>query len=141
MYNVNLAQIERRLAYIKIISDTAAHLTERMLEDAVGIFAAERAIHLAAECITDIGNYIIDGFVMRDASSYEDIVDIMQGESVFNDDLYAVLMSIVRLRKPLVQDYDRLNLDEVKRVVGLLPQGMTQFEEAIRLYLKQELWT
>jgi uncharacterized protein YutE (UPF0331/DUF86 family) len=141
MYNVNLAQIERRLAYIKIISDTATQLTERMLEDAVGIFAAERAIHLAAECITDIGNYIIDGFVMRDASSYEDIVDIMQGESVFNDDLYAVLMSIVRLRKPLVQDYDRLNLDEVKRVVGLLPQGMTQFEEAIRLYLKQELWT
>jgi uncharacterized protein YutE (UPF0331/DUF86 family) len=141
MYNVNLAQIERRLSYIKVISDTATHLTERVLEDAVGIFAAERAIHLAAECITDIGNYIIDGFVMRDASSYEDIVDIMQGESVFNDDLYSILMSIVRLRKPLVQDYDRLNLDEVKRVVGLLPQGMTQFEEAIRLYLKQELWT
>lgn len=141
MYNVNLAQIERRLSYIKVISDTATHLTERVLEDAVGIFAAERAIHLAAECVTDIGNYIIDGFVMRDASSYEDIVDIMQGESVFNDDLYSILMSIVRLRKPLVQDYDRLNLDEVKRVVRLLPQGMTQFDEAIRLYLKQELWT
>ena len=141
MYNVNVAQIERRLSYVEKIVETASGLHDRDLTDMIEIFAAERAIHLAAECITDIGNYIIDGFVMRDASSYEDIVDILYGESVYKEDLYPVLMSIVRLRKPLVQDYDRLDLAEVKRLIQLLPQGMARFVVETRLYLKQELWT
>ncbi len=140
MYNVNIAQIERRLAYIDTIVQTADQAQAGLPQELVAVFAAERAIHLAAECITDVGNYLIDGFVMRDASSYEDIVDILHGESVFEEELYPFLMSIVRMRKPLVQDYDRVDHAEVQRLTDLLPQGMARFKEAIRAYLKQELY-
>ncbi len=139
MYNVNIAQIERRLAYVDTIAEAAQRVQSSDLHELVAAFAAERAVHLAAECVTDVGNYIIDGFVMRDASSYEDIVDILHGESVFDEMLYPFLVGIVRMRKPLVQDYDRVDRAEVERLIGLLPQGMLQFKEAIRSYLKQEL--
>src|SRR5690554_4090169 len=104
-------------------------------------FALERAIHLAAECITDIGNYLIDGFVMRDAASYEDIIDILYGENVFSAELYGWLRPLVKLRKPLVQSY--YDLSEYKDVImnlsQQLPDGLVHFKNMIMLYITNEL--
>ena len=42
---------------------------------------------------------------MRDASSYDDIIQINYEENVFDESTYGVLRQLVTLRKPLVQDY------------------------------------
>lgn len=140
MYNVNRKQIDRRLSYIAIVTNTADLLVPSdIAADPIKRFAAERAIHLAAECVTDIGNYMIDGFVMRDASSYEDIVHILHGEQVFTDDLFLFLKSLVRMRKPLVQEYDQLDVTEISHLVSQLPFELPRFAESIRSYLSKEL--
>ena len=38
---------------------------------------------------------MIDGFIMRDASSYEDIVEVLREEGVFDDSLGADLHELV----------------------------------------------
>ncbi len=140
MYYVNKEQIEIRLAYLSIVSETLRLLRDKSsVNDLVDRFALERAIHVAAECVTDIGSYMIDGFVMRDAASYEDIVDILYGENVFTAQLNELLSSLVKLRKPLVQSYYHLLDIDLTSLSLQLPEGLDLFKDAIVKYLDSEL--
>jgi uncharacterized protein YutE (UPF0331/DUF86 family) len=146
MYNVNTLQIDHRLTYLSTVVEVFRLVNARNSEigsntNILDKFALERAIHVAAESITDIGNYLIDGFVMRDAASYEDIVDILFGEQVFPKEVYDVIYPAVQLRKPLVQSYSQINQDELNRVSQQLPDGIVRFVACIKSYLSSELGT
>ncbi|MEX2415748.1 MAG: HepT-like ribonuclease domain-containing protein [Paenibacillaceae bacterium] len=140
MYYVNREQIERRLAYLSTVRATLRLLRDKPpAESLIDRFALERAIHVAAECVTDIGSYIIDGFVMRDAASYEDIVDILFGEDVFSRELFELLSPLVKMRKPLVQSYYDLNNHDLTTLSLQLPEGLDRFTDSIVQYLSNEL--
>ncbi|SFS57985.1 DUF86 domain-containing protein [Paenibacillus sp. BC26] len=139
MYYVNREQLAVRLS---VIPDVIAALTQLEKNWDGGLMqglAQERALHLAIEAVTDIGSYLIDGFIMRDASSYEDIVTIIEGERVFPAELQETLIELVRLRKPLVQDYFEWNRSELHPLTALLPVTLTAFKSAVEAYLVQEL--
>lgn len=101
--------------------------------------AQERALHLAIETVTDVGSYLIDGFIMRDASSYEDIIEITGEEGVFPADMLGTLIELVKLRRPLVQEYfvwPRSGLHPLSlRIAELLPE----YKVAVEQYLEREL--
>jgi uncharacterized protein YutE (UPF0331/DUF86 family) len=144
MYNVNTLQIDRRLTYLSTVMEVLRLVNARSADvnsdtSILDRFALERAIHVTAESITDIGNYLIDGFVMRDAASYEDIVDILFGEEVFPQQVYDVIYPVVQLRKPLVQSYSQSNQDELNRISQQLPDGIERFVACIKSYLSSEL--
>ncbi|MBW7460518.1 DUF86 domain-containing protein, partial [Paenibacillus sepulcri] len=105
----------------------------------LGGLAQERALHLAIETVTDIGSCLIDGFIMRDASSYEDIIDIIAGEGVFPEDIHGTLLELVRLRKPLVQDYYEWDRARLHPLSLILPGILQQFQSAVQTYLAKEL--
>src|SRR5690606_36925663 len=85
VYYVNQEQISIRLAVIPALTDTMNMLQQNWTGSAIERLAQERALHIAIEVVTDVGSYLIDGFLMRDASSYEDIVEITAGEGVYPD--------------------------------------------------------
>ncbi len=105
MYYVNQEQIQLRLGTIPEIAEALKRTAEAWDGSVMLGMVQERALHLAIEVVTDVGSYLIDGFIMRDASSYEDIMEINHEEKVFDDDIYRVLRELVGLRKPLVQEY------------------------------------
>lgn len=96
-------------------------------------------MHIAIEVVTDVGSYLIDGFLMRDASSYEDIVEITAGEGVYPDGMKEVLLELVRLRRPLVQEYYEWQSDELHPLVKQLPQLLNDFKAAVEQYVASEL--
>lgn len=142
MYYVNREQIERRLHMLPEIvqvlksSDTLQIQDSNLLER----YAIERALHLALEIVTDVGSYLIDGFIMRDASSYEDIIDIMLDEKVVDAELHASLIELVRLRKPLVQEYYDVDRVVASELLNRLKkeEALPAFAERVRAYLDQE---
>ncbi|AZK48042.1 DUF86 domain-containing protein [Paenibacillus lentus] len=142
MYYVNREQIERRLHMLPEIvqvlksSDTLQIQDSNLLER----YALERALHLALEIVTDVGSYLIDGFIMRDASSYEDIIDIMLDEKVVGSELHASLIELVRLRKPLVQEYYDVDRVVASELLNRLKkeEALPAFAEHVRAYLDQE---
>lgn len=106
MYYVNRNQIETILAQIPDI--TAGLRTVAASWDGTTLtgLIQERSLHLAIEVVTDVGSCLIDGFIMRDAGSYEDIISIIHEEKVLGQsEIYERLIELVALRKPLVQDY------------------------------------
>jgi len=139
MYYVNQEQIALRLNAIPDIVNALQLLIADWKGDLLQGLAQERALHLAIETVTDVGNYLIDGFIMRDASSYEDIIEVTGGEGVFSQELQASLIELVKLRKPLVQDYYNWPREALHPATLLLPAQLLAFKEAVEAYLKQEL--
>lgn len=140
MYYVNREQIERRLnmvpELIQVLEATGTGSDDETT--LLARYAEERALHLAIEIVTDVGSFLIDGFIMRDASSYEDIVDIMYDEKVVDKALFGVLTELVRLRKPLVQEYFDWDRNGAHALAGKLPQVLNEFSGNVRAYLDKE---
>ena len=56
---------------------------------------------------------MIDGFIMRDPGSYEDIIDILMDERVISAEEGQGMKEVILLRKMLTQDYIQMNHDEL----------------------------
>ncbi|MFD1778774.1 DUF86 domain-containing protein [Fredinandcohnia salidurans] len=101
--------------------------------------ALERICHLTIEAILDVGNSMIDGFIMRDPGSYEDIIDILEDEKVVTTEVANELKEIIRFRKVIVQDYLEINHDELILSLQKNKESLASFPQAVRSYLENEL--
>lgn len=139
MYYVNTDQIELRLSAIPEITAGLRHAQDNWDGEIILGFVQERSLHLALEIVTDVGSYLIDGFILRDASSYEDIIEIVHEAGAFDEESYKLFMELVPLRKPLVQDYYAWDRTSLHKVTRTLPDVLDRFADQIRLYLEKEL--
>jgi len=139
VYYVNREQLELRLQCIPSIAEAMREIGAGWNGSKVEGLAQERALHLAIETVTDVGSYLIDGFIMRDASSYEDIIEINAEEQVFPRELTPVLIELVRLRKPLVQEYYAWPSLERHPFLAVLPDVLETFASSVRQYVEREL--
>ncbi len=104
-------------------------------DDAVLQAAAERALHVAVECLTDIGNIMIDALVMRDAASYEDIFIILKEENVFAAEFAEHFMGAVRFRKTLAHEYLQLTAENVWQAVQEYTGDFATIRDSIAKYV------
>lgn len=142
MYFVDREQIEQRLSFMdRSLIPAMRRLMEVEAQSAEALLrlAWERALHLAIESVTDIGSLMIDGFIMRDASSYEDIVQILQDEAVFDEETGSVLVELVKLRRPLVQHYYELDEALLDRWKTEAADILLRFMRSVEEYLQREL--
>jgi uncharacterized protein YutE (UPF0331/DUF86 family) len=139
MYDVNTVSIRSRLACLPEIAQALSISTVSWTGSLIEGLAQERALHLAAEIVTDVGHSLIDGFIMRDASSYEDIIDIIAEEKVITETVATSLRQVVLLRKSLVQDYDRWPRQELHPLAAELPRVLLGFFDQVEAYLRKEL--
>ena len=138
MYYVDRKQIEARLQAMPALAQGMQALASDWQGSLLQGLAQERALHLAVESVTDIGSYLIDAFIMRDASSYEDILDIIHGEGVYPGELHESLIELVKLRKPLVQQYYDWPREELHALTPVLPSILLSFASAIEDYMARE---
>jgi len=139
MYYVNREQIAVRLDSITEIASALDSLAANWQGTVLEGLAQERALHLAIETVTDVGSFLIDGFILRDASSYEDIIEITGEAGAFPLDMQATLTELVKLRKPLVQDYYVWPRTELHPLTRTLSTLMPIFKQSIDEYLEREL--
>ncbi|MFD2370371.1 DUF86 domain-containing protein [Brevibacillus sp. GCM10020057] len=144
MYDVNTKRIDQVLAYMSSMLDLLDKLKERgaeaVLADQVAAAAMERALHLSIEGIVDVGNALIDGFIMRDPGSYSDIIEILRDEQVVTEDQARVLTRVVEFRKHLVIEYTNVPAGEMFALAAEATPVMRQFEPAVRAFLDKELF-
>ncbi|MEO4054367.1 DUF86 domain-containing protein [Solibacillus sp. CAU 1738] len=112
---------------------------ENWLKDDITILAVERIGHNVMEAMMDVGNLMIDGFIMRDPGSYEDIIDILVDEKVITTEMDAPLKAVVGLRKMLVREFIAVDHAEVVEVLTSSLHAMKQFSSKVNAYLINEL--
>jgi uncharacterized protein YutE (UPF0331/DUF86 family) len=101
--------------------------------------AIERIGHMLIESMMDIGNMIIDGFIMRDPGSFEDILDILIDEKVLPNEEGTALKNVVNLRKALVQEYPKADVRSIYNTIKKYLPELTAFPVHITRYLEEEL--
>jgi uncharacterized protein YutE (UPF0331/DUF86 family) len=137
MYFVDREKIEQTLVYMETLQGQLKamngmnNLTEKL--------ALERIAYVMIESIIDVGNSMIDGFIMRDPGGYEDIIDILEDEKVINKEDAASLKEIIGFRKQLIQNYSEVNHDEILTVFAEKKETLKQFPIEVRRYLAEEL--
>lgn len=135
MYFVDRKLLERTLLYLEgLLQELENHSFETFLDR----LAMERLIQMSIEAMLDCGNMIIDGFIMRDPGSFEDIIDILVDEDVLPAEEAENYKEVIRLRSMLVKDY--LNIDHAG--LGLVIKNnfssMESFGSRIRAFLDEE---
>lgn len=137
MYFVDREKIEEKLQFmeqqIQLLKDHPQWDTK------LEIAAFERISHTIIESIIDVGNAMIDGFIMRDPGSYEDIIDILLDEKVITEDMSKNLLKVIFYRKILVQQYTSINHKDLVHDVSKSIQSLLQFPPRVRDYLTNEL--
>jgi uncharacterized protein YutE (UPF0331/DUF86 family) len=145
MYDVNVKRISEILKHLDILNQTMRELLDdeekTFIEDSVRYFAGQRVLQLAIEAITDVGSLLIDGFIMRDPGSYQDIIEIMKDEQVLTADYSDRILRMVSYRKALTQGYLQLDRQELYRWLEEHVEDTQRFPKDIRKYLQQELGT
>jgi len=139
MYYVNREQIAERLAAVPDVAEAIEAVASDWQGTLLQGLAQERCLHLGIEIVTDVGSCLIDGFIMRDASSYEDIIEITGEEGVYARELLEPLLELVRMRKPLVQDYYQWPREQLHPMSMKLAGMLRQFKREVEAYLVREL--
>ena len=143
MYNVNREKIEEILSNLSSVLNNIRPLLEKnpeeFINNKIAVLALERALHVAIESVIDVGNYIIDGFIMRDPGSYLDIIEILRDEQVITDSDAANLKGIVSYRKTLVNEYTTLIPEKIYNLMVKEYLTLLNFQHHIRSYLIKEL--
>ncbi|NGQ96951.1 DUF86 domain-containing protein [Brevibacillus sp. SYP-B805] len=144
MYDVNTGRIEEVLAHmdrmLQVLRAVSARSDGEIAADAIAVAAMERALHLCIEGIADVGNALIDGFIMRDPGSYADIVEILRDEKVIDDRQAERLGAVVAFRKSLVNEYTSVPVADMIRLVRESVEWLETFAPAVRTYIQQELF-
>ncbi|MDE5415325.1 DUF86 domain-containing protein [Alkalihalobacterium chitinilyticum] len=137
MYFVDREKIENTLTHIEVL--LSRYRNQSTWESDIEKLALERIGHNLIESIIDVGNAMIDGFIMRDPGSYEDIIDILEDEKVVDASASEQLRHVIRFRKPLVQAYVTVDHSKLLNILEENVEAIEAFPGAVRHYLEAEL--
>ena len=108
-------------------------------KDQLSKLALERVGHNMIEAVIDVGNSMIDGFIMRDPGGYDDIIDILTDEKVITPEMDAPLKEVIELRKELVRNFYAVNHTKLEEVLKSNLVYLGQFPGRVEDYLENEL--
>src|SRR5690625_5258307 len=106
MYFVDRKKLDETLIYMDAL---LAELDRAAFTSTIEKIALERITHMLIESVIDVGNMMIDGFIMRDPGGYEDIIDILVDEKVIPKEQEGIYKDFISLRKTIVTDYIQIN--------------------------------
>lgn len=137
MYFVDRKKIDVELTYLADCIETFEN-TETW-QSPVEKLALERLAHVLIESVIDVGNQMIDGFIMRDPGSYADIIDILCDEKVITEHDGKALKGLIEERKELVRSYISVDHDRLASLIKERLAELKAFPPAVRRYLQEEL--
>jgi uncharacterized protein YutE (UPF0331/DUF86 family) len=137
MYFVDRQKIEQILVFLE--QQIKSFESDPVWEGTRAELALQRIVQVSIDSVLDTGNALIDGFIMRDPGSYEDILDILQDEKVITEGTAIQFKEMLPLRKMLIQDYLSTSHNEIADGFTRNLEAFKQYPNAIRKYLENEL--
>ena len=106
------ARLERLREYLSVLSSVMQYDVNRFVQDPFIHGTAERNLHLAIECLLDIGNHVISDQGLPKPDTYADIFRILGERGIIPPALLKEIEGMAAFRNILVHDY--LRLDRVR---------------------------
>ncbi|HLS09469.1 DUF86 domain-containing protein [Lentibacillus sp.] len=136
MYFIDRKKIEETLQYMDKLLDEVGKQSFDTFSEKLYL---ERTVHIVIESILDVGNMMIDGFIMRDPGSFDDIIDILIDEKVLPENEEDAYKAVIQLRKMVVKDYLQIDHQLLSEKIRTHKNTLDQFSSYVRRYLDNEL--
>ncbi|GEK34700.1 DUF86 domain-containing protein [Kurthia sibirica] len=137
MYFIDSKKITNNLNYMDSLL-TTFESQPNWAKDTVSELAVARIANVLIEAIIDVGNTMIDGFIMRDPGSYEDIIDILVDEKVITADMDAPIKQLISHRRVLVRDVLEVDVTALITTLNEVLPILKQFKPAVEAFVKKE---
>ncbi|PCF87599.1 hypothetical protein B4W76_04205 [Staphylococcus intermedius] len=131
VYFVDKTQLETKLKYLK-------KLTEDYETVKSNHYAFERVAQMLIESSVDIGNMIIDAFILRDPGNYKDVIDILELEGAISKETQHALHQTIDVRRQFVHYYDTLDTAQLIPLFDETVPFYQQFIQEILQFLENE---
>ncbi|MFA5699886.1 MAG: DUF86 domain-containing protein [Desulfuromonas sp.] len=118
------ARLERLRTYLSVLDKTLEYDIERFCADPFIYSTAERNLHLAIECLLDIGNHIIADSGHPKPESYADIFRTLKDQGVVSAALFSEIDGMAAFRNLLVHDYVKIDHHQVYRILNSKLPGL-----------------
>ncbi|KOA21323.1 hypothetical protein CLHOM_02500 [Clostridium homopropionicum DSM 5847] len=132
---VVLSRIDKLKEYLKYLSYVKNYTKEQYLNDPMIYASTERFLHLAIECVIDIGNHVISDMRYRKPESNKDIFRVLFENNVIEERLKDNLSNMAGFRNILVHDYLKLDRAIVYDIVLNNLKDIEQFVKIIVEYI------
>lgn len=137
MYFIDSKKITNNLNYMDSVLNTFES-KQNWEADAVTELAVARIANVLIESIIDVGNTLIDGFIMRDPGSYEDIIDILVDEKVITTEMEAPIKQLIGHRRVLVRDILEVDVTALILTLQASLATLKQFKPSVEVYVEKE---
>ena len=130
MYFVDKDQLTLKLTYLnQLIKDYESNKGNH--------YAFERIAQMLIESSVDIGNMIIDGFILRDPGNYKDVIDILELEGVISKSTQQHVNETVDVRKQFAHHYTELDNSKIQPLFDEALLYYEQFIQEVTLFLEK----
>lgn len=137
MYFIDRSNITETIGYMNSLLEF--YEEKQQWESFGDQLALERIGANIIESIIDVGNSMIDGFIMRDPGSYDDIIDILVDENVITKEMDEPLKQVIALRKMLVRQFMKVDQQAIKLALDNNLNSLKAFGPKVEHYLVHEL--
>ena len=131
MYFVDKEKLTQKLTYLQ-------GLTKDYDKNKDNRYAYERIAQMLIESSVDIGNMIIDGFILRDPGNYKDVIDILELENVISKETQTHINDTVDVRKQFAHNYTELDVKEIMPLFAKALPYYKQFIQEVAQFLESE---
>lgn len=130
-----LSRISKLEEYIKFLYTINRYSKDEFLKNPMIYGSAERFLHLAIECIIDIGNHIIADMGYRKPTSNREIFEVLFEHEIIKAGLQENLSNMAGFRNILVHDYIKLDREIVFEILNNNLNDMEDFRDIIIDYI------
>ena len=131
MYFVDKDKLTQKITYLQ-------KLTEDYNDNKRNLYAFERIGQMLIESSVDIGNMIIDGFILRDPGNYKDVIDILELENVISKETQSHNNRTIDVRKQFAHHYIDLNMNKIEPLFDDALPYYKQFIQEVGQFLENE---
>lgn len=129
--DVLISRIDKLKEYVEFLDNIKKHDKERFKADPYLYGAGERFLHLAIECVIDIGNHIVSDMGYRKPASNRDVFVVLGENKAITPELSERLVDMASFRNILVHDYLKLDRGTVYDIITGNLADLKSFAEQI----------
>ncbi len=115
--DIVLSRIDKLNEYMGFLKSVKNYSKEEYINTPMIFGSTERFLHLAIECILDIGNHIISDLRYRKPQNNRDIFEVLYENNILPLELKENLCKMAQFRNILVRDYMKLDRGIVYGIV------------------------
>ncbi|MGB9715878.1 MAG: type VII toxin-antitoxin system HepT family RNase toxin [Thermodesulfovibrionales bacterium] len=123
---------------LQILQQSSKVTFKELMDNEVLLSAVERNLHIAIECVLDIGNHIIAEKGFETPEVNEDIIRILGDEGVISSEFADRIKGMTGFRNILVHEYTGLDYGLLYNYLVNRLDDLREFAYHISVYLEKE---